>query len=135
MSSLHNALGAELISDEQMRRLLDNGAPANRDKPHQPVVKLFTPDANATWLLSEIDPTAPDIAFGLCDLGLGEPELGSVSIAELLGLRGRFGLPIERDEAFRAHYPLIVYARAAWRARRIITDADQLAPYASTEDE
>jgi len=26
-----------------------------------PVVKLFTPDANATWLLTEIDPEEEDI--------------------------------------------------------------------------
>ena len=39
-------------------------------------MKLFTPDANATWLLTELDPVEPDRAFGLCDLGLGYPELG-----------------------------------------------------------
>ncbi len=32
----------------------------------QPLVKLFTPDAGATWLLTEIDPDAPSMAFGLC---------------------------------------------------------------------
>jgi hypothetical protein len=30
------------------------------------VVKLFTPDAACTWLLTELDPDDPDIAFGLC---------------------------------------------------------------------
>jgi hypothetical protein len=39
-----------------------------------PCRKLFTPDANATWLLTEIDPEEPDRAFGLCDLGLGSPD-------------------------------------------------------------
>ena len=39
-----------------------------------PLVKLFTPDAGATWLLSEIDPEDHDIAFGLCDPGLGCPS-------------------------------------------------------------
>ncbi|WP_439331030.1 DUF2958 domain-containing protein [Mesorhizobium carmichaelinearum] len=34
------------------------------------MVKLFTRDAGATWLLTEIDPDDPDHAFGLCDLGL-----------------------------------------------------------------
>jgi len=38
-----------------------------------PLVKLFTPDAGCTWLLTEIDPDDPDIAFGLCDLGMGYP--------------------------------------------------------------
>lgn len=33
--------------------------------PH-PLIKLFTPDAGATWLLTEVDPDDPDRAFGLC---------------------------------------------------------------------
>ena len=59
-------------------------------------MKLFTPDAGATWLLTEIDLKDPDIAFGLCDLGLGYPELGSVSLSEIAALRGKLGLPVER---------------------------------------
>jgi hypothetical protein len=78
-----------------------------------PVVKLFTPDAAATWLLTEIDPEDPDIAFGLCDLGLGYPELGSVSLSELAALRGRLGLPVERDLHFRADRTLSAYAASA----------------------
>jgi hypothetical protein len=42
----------------------------------QPVVKLFMPDADRTWLLTEIDPDNPDIAFGLCDLpSIGQPPM------------------------------------------------------------
>lgn len=78
-----------------------------------PVVKLFTPDAACTWLLTELDPDDPDIAFGLCDLGMGCPELGSVRISELEQVRGRFGLPVERDRYFTARDTLMVYARAA----------------------
>lgn len=33
-----------------------------------PVVKLFTPDAGCTWLLTELDPEDPDIAFGCVTL-------------------------------------------------------------------
>jgi Protein of unknown function (DUF2958) len=36
----------------------------------KPVVKLFTPDAQCTWLLTELD---DGLLFGLCDLGKGEP--------------------------------------------------------------
>lgn len=61
-------------------------------------VWLFTPDANADWLLWEYDPEER-IAFGLCDLGLGFPELGSVSIVEVEELRGGFGLPVECDRS------------------------------------
>jgi hypothetical protein len=63
--------------------------------------------------LTELDPEDPDLAFGLCDLGLGHPELGAVSISEIAGLRGRFGLPVERDLHFRADKPLSVYAAEA----------------------
>ena len=80
---------------------------------HLPVVKLFTPDAGATWLLTEIDPDLPDLAFGLCDLGLGYPELGSVSLSELKALRGKLGLPVERDLHFRAKARISVYADEA----------------------
>lgn len=80
-----------------------------------PVVKLFTPDAAATWLLTEIYPDGPHIAFGLCDLGLGFPELGDVSLAELSTLRGILDLPVERDLHFVAKKPLSAYAEEARR--------------------
>ena len=78
-----------------------------------PVVKLFTPDAGCTWLLTELDPDDPDIAFGLCDLGMGFPELGTVSIAELESVRGRLGLPVERDLSFNPTKTLSAYAEEA----------------------
>ncbi|MBO9444084.1 DUF2958 domain-containing protein [Phaeobacter italicus] len=88
---------------------------------HHPVVKLFTPDGGATWLLSETDPEDPDIAFGLCDLGLGYPELGSVRLSVLMAHRGRLGLPIERDFHFKAAAPLSTYAERAREAGGIVT--------------
>ena len=90
------------------------------DEPDfRPVVKLFTPDASCTWLLTELDPECPDIAFGLCDLGLGFPELGTVSIAELESVRGRLGLPVERDQYFTATKTLSAYADEARAAGHI----------------
>lgn len=89
----------------------------------KPVVKLFTADAQCTWLLTEIDPENPDIAFGLCDLGMGFPELGSVSLSEIAALRGKLGLPVERDRYFKAKYPLSVYTSVAHGAGRIIAEA------------
>ena len=88
-------------------------------KDNFPVVKLFTPDAGATWLLTELYPDDPDIAFGLCDLGLGFPELGTVRLSELAELRGKLGLPVERDLHFTAKKPISVYAGEATRARSI----------------
>lgn len=83
------------------------------------MVKLFTPDAGATWLLTEIDPDDHDHAFGLCDLGLGCPELGWMSLAELEALRGRLGLPVERDLHFNGLKPISAYAHEARLAGRI----------------
>jgi len=96
-----------------------------------PVVKLFTPDAGCTWLLTEFDPDEPDIAFGLCDLGMGCPELGSVRISELESVRGKLGLPVERDRHFTAMHTLSVYARAAWVATAITESTQVLAQAAA----
>lgn len=112
----------ELLPPSIRERLLANGR-IRRDWPMDdaepdflPVVKLFTPDAGCTWLLTEIDPDDEDIAFGLCDLGLGFPELGSVSLSELAVLRGRLGLAVERDRHFIAVKSLSGYADEAAHA-------------------
>jgi len=83
-----------------------------------PVVKLFTPDACCTWLLSELCPDE-DTAFGLCDLGAGFPELGYVSLSELATVRGKLGLPVERDRHFTATQTLSEYAEEATAAGRV----------------
>ncbi|MDH2313881.1 DUF2958 domain-containing protein [Methylobacterium brachiatum] len=106
----------QLITAEQRAALLANGAAsAKRDIAPHPVVKLFTPDTGATWLLTELD-----IAFGLCDLGLGCPELGYVRLSELQTVRGKLGLPVERDLWFEAKGLLSAYAAAAHRAEHIV---------------
>ena len=114
---------ARLITGAQRAQLLANGATFDTDEAYDPfpVVKLFTPDAGATWLLTHIEPDFSDIAFGLCDLGVGCPEIGSVSLSEIAALRGRLGLPVERDRHFVARKPLSAYAEDARRAGAIIT--------------
>ena len=114
-----NAL--ELFPAAAVERLLDNGraiaATGNDDL--KPVVKLFTPDAGCTWLIVSIEPDDPGIAYGLCDLGLGCAELGSVSIAEIKELRGSLGLPVERDLHFIADDTIGTYAERGRRSGRI----------------
>lgn len=61
-----------------------------------PAVKLFTPWANATWILWEYDPEQ-QTGFGLCDLGLGFPEMGYVSLEEVAELTGPGGIGVERE--------------------------------------
>lgn len=96
--------GAVLVRVEGWLAVPFNGRESlqNADLDPAPVVKLFTPDAGATWLLTEIDPDDHDHTFGLCDLGLGAPELGWVSLQELATVRRRLGLPVERDLRFCA---------------------------------
>ena len=116
----------KLFTAEIVARLMENGrknaeriADDGNTIDFQPVVKLFTPDANCTWLLTEIDPEDADIAFGLCDLGMDCPEIGSVRISEIAALRGRLGLPVERDLHFTANKTLSEYADEANRLGRI----------------
>lgn len=104
----------KLLTKALRTKLEKNGA--NRDKDHAPVVKLFGGSA-CTWLLSELE---GDLAFGLCDLGHGCPELGYVSMSELESLRfPPFGLPIERDRHFKADKPMSAYAEEARKLGRI----------------
>jgi hypothetical protein len=116
----------KLFTQAQYAQLLANGRKQqeamakNEEFDPMPVIKLFTPDAAATWLLSEIDPEDPDIAFGLCDLGLGFPELGRVSLTEIRAVRGRLKLPVERDLGFIPDKTLSAYAEEARQHRQII---------------
>jgi hypothetical protein len=108
----------ELIAPAERAVMLAYGirSAAGENIDPKPVVKLFTPDGACTWLLTELDPGDPDIAFGLCDLGMGFPELGSVRLSELMAVRGALGLPIERDIHFKATRTLSQYADAASKA-------------------
>jgi Protein of unknown function (DUF2958) len=84
------------------------------------VVKLFTADGNATWLLTELNPDI-DLDFGLCDLGLGQPELGYVSLKELSAARGPLARPLECDLHVAPTLTSSAYAERAREHRRIIT--------------
>lgn len=112
-----------LITDDQRAQLLDNGAAAARGEKRDPlpVVKLFTLDAHATWLLTELDPNDGDTAFGLLDLGMGAPELGHVRLSVLESMRGPRNLAVARDLHFTPKRRLSEYARLA-RADGSITD-------------
>jgi hypothetical protein len=92
---------------------------AQREHDHKPVVKFFTPDAQATWLFTELAPDN-DTLYGLCDLGHGLPEIGYASLAEIQALRGPLRLLVERDRSFRATKPLSAYAADARHHGRIV---------------
>jgi|GEM_PF-318315 len=100
---------------------------------HVPVVKIFNPAGAATWLFTEIDEYGETL-FGLCDMGLGMPELGYASRKEIESIRvpirlgglvlGAIGL--ERDLHFKPEYPLSVYAKAASIKTHITFDRAEL---------
>ena len=100
-----------LIRNGELRQLMQDAGHGEPD--FLPVVKLFTPGAGCTWLLTEIDPDDHDLAFGLCDLGMGFPELGSVSLSELARVRGPRDFAIERDLHFCATRTLSEFATEA----------------------
>ena len=74
------------------------------------ISKFFTPDAGWTWYAIEGSPVDEDgfydtdkpkvdfVFFGLVS-GV-EVELGYFSLSELKSVRGKFGLPVERDLHF-----------------------------------
>ena len=60
-------------------------------------VKIFTPDSNWTWYITERDPDTNECFGVVCGL---EREYGYFNLEELQGLRGPLGLPLERDRYF-----------------------------------
>jgi hypothetical protein len=118
MSALFTKAQREKLLDNGRRQAAVKGTPGEID--FHPVVKLFNPVGAATWLLTEIDPDDETIAWGLCDLGMGFPEFGTVSLTELAEYRGRLGLGIERDRSFEARGPISAYVKAANEAGHIV---------------
>lgn len=104
------------LSDLQRTQMLANGVARARGDSIDPypVVKLHTLDAGAVWLLVSLDADG-DQAYGLCDGGTGFPELGTVSLSALDGVRGPRGMRIAADPHFKARQPLSAYAAEAIR--------------------
>ncbi|MDF2380514.1 DUF2958 domain-containing protein [Nostoc ellipsosporum NOK] len=115
-----------LFTKAQLEQLIKNGE--NRDQDHFPVVRLFMPGLSHVWLINEIDPHEQDIAFGLCDLGMGFPELGYVSLDELKSVIGKFG-GVTRDLFFEPAHPMSVYADAAHFYSYITVEKDKVAKF------
>ena len=95
----------QLITKAIERQLIANWRNRSKATEHKPPLKLFTPWGANTWLISEMNGDNNDLLFGLCDLGMGEPELGYVSHQELRN--------IERDMLFQPEKSLLDYAQEA----------------------
>ena len=99
-----------LLTPELRERLLANRR--EHDTDPIPVAKFFNPLGEGVWLATELDEDG-DTLFGLADLG--EPELGSFSLTEMIAVRLPLGLGIERDILFDGLCPISVWAEAARR--------------------
>jgi Protein of unknown function (DUF2958) len=120
----------KFFTQDQYARLIDNGRRqagvkgTKAELDPYPVVKLFFAAGAGTWLLTELEPDEPDIAWGLCDLGMGFAEFGTVSLIELAAIK-RFRLGVERDRHFKATAPISRYIDAATDAGHIV---ERIAP-------
>lgn len=118
----------DLFTPEQFQQLVQNGNDDNFTKDHYPVVRLYILFTGCQWLLTELDPENPHIAFGLCDLGMGFPELGYVDLDEIKAVK-TVPFPIMRDVFFEGKYPISVYADAARACQAITIEEQDLLPF------
>ena len=109
----------ELIRQDDVAKLLANWNEqqplkgTGREKDYPPVVKLFNPIGNGTWLVTEANEDG--LAFGLADLG--SPEMGYFDLQEIADVRLFGGTAfVEQDTAFEGTKPLSEYAADARRA-------------------
>lgn len=84
------------------------------------MVRLFTPDADRTWLLTELDRLEPDVGFRICDLGMDWPELGNVRITPAERVRGASASRSKWTWVFTAKRRISKCAQAAHLAGRIV---------------
>ena len=99
----HTAVGGMKLLPQEIRKKLPP-LNAQEDKGPQAVayLKLFTPDANFTWWITEgspiTDANGNEVDYHFFGLVHGQcKELGYISLKELESVRGPMGLPIERD--------------------------------------
>ena len=116
MSLIPEHLRRELVLNYQITDVAPHAEVATPD--HRPEVRLFTPNANAVWLLTELNPDT-NVAFGLGDLGVGSPELGYIDLDELEAVAAIEGFEIEVDLEFDTMRRLSEWVERARVAGRI----------------
>jgi len=117
MMLLTPELRAALRANDEARRAAVMADLAEPD--FAPIAKFFLPVGAATWFATELAEDG-DTLFGLADLGIGSPELGSFSLSELEAIRLFGGIGIERDLHFSTTLSLSGWAAWARRAGSII---------------
>ena len=112
---LQDAIRAIIPADAINRMRLNAMQRHQKGYDPMPVVRLYVPFTCCQWLLTEIDEDL-DTAFGLCDLGMGFPEVGPVSLYEIAEVTPH----VRCDPHFVAVAPLSVYSREARNAQGIV---------------
>lgn len=87
-----------LLSLEQVSKIPEIGSQEDKGAKAIAYIKLFTPDANWSWYIMEID-SDQNLCFGLVDGH--EKELGYFSLEEIEEIKGPFGLKVEVDNFFK----------------------------------
>ena len=87
----------KLLTKAILRQLPPLGSQEGKGLKAKAVVKFFMADSSWSWYASEFD--GEDLFFGLVD-GF-EKELGYFRLCELQQVRGKLGLPVERDRFFQ----------------------------------
>jgi hypothetical protein len=100
-----------VIPQEIRDALISNWHRSREEKNFDPtpVLKLFLPWAQATWLVAEMSLRDRDSLFGVAIFD-DEAELGSFSLADLVALTGPGNLRVEIDPHWQAQKTLSQYA-------------------------
>ncbi|GAB3282820.1 DUF2958 domain-containing protein [Larkinella harenae] len=115
------------LTPRQTQQLIQNGRHHGQD--HIPVYMfdIFAENGcDLCWMLTELDPSDPDLGYGLCDLADGQPRMGHVSLSTMEAVARALGKPVVTDPLFDPSYPISVYAEAARVAGFITTNPDDL---------
>ena len=86
-----------LLTKENRRALPPLYSSENSKTEPEAVVKFFDPGGSWTWYATEFD--GDDLFWGLVDGH--EAEYGYFRLSELMAVRNRLGLGVERDRHFR----------------------------------
>jgi hypothetical protein len=86
----------KLLTKELEKRFKEMGSQENKKDPIV-IAKFFTPDSSANWYATEYIPEER-MFFGYASIfGDWCDEFGYFSLDELESIRGRLGLPVERE--------------------------------------
>ena len=94
------------LTDSLKEELLEAGrrqkeADARGEACKLPVLTYVVLGGVGRWLLAAVSPDDPDIAFGLCHLSGGLPELGYIRLSEMAQLRNAHGIAPFEDSMFK----------------------------------